>query len=70
MSEITIYTKPGCPYCARAKEHYRQKGIAFDEIDVYTVPGAREDAIAAAGGKAVVPVIVEKGRVKIGFDGW
>lgn len=69
MSEVTIYTKPGCPYCAAAKEHYGKAGIKFMEIDVYAVKGAKEKAIKLAGGEAIVPVIVEDGKVTVGFGG-
>jgi len=69
MSEVTIYTKTGCPYCDAAKEHYKKQGIAFDEFDVYKTAGAKEKAIKLSGGKAIVPIIVEKGSVKIGFNG-
>lgn len=69
MADVTIYTKPGCPYCASAKEHYRDKGIDFKEIDVYDVPGAKEKAIKLSGGQAIVPVIVEEGKVQVGFGG-
>jgi len=68
MPEVTIYTKPGCPYCASAKEHYKKQGIGFKEIDVYNVPGAKEKAIELAG-KAIVPVIIEDGKVQAGFGG-
>ena len=34
MNTVTMYTKPGCPYCAKAKDHYNGKGITFDEINV------------------------------------
>lgn len=69
MGEIKIYTKPGCPYCAAAKEHYAKEGIPFKEIDVYDVPGAKEEAIKLAGGQAMVPVIVKDGGVEVGFGG-
>jgi glutaredoxin 3 len=68
MSEVIIYTKPGCPYCDSAKEHYTKEGIPFKEIDVYDVPGAKEKAIELAG-KSIVPVIVEGDEVKVGFGG-
>lgn len=68
-TEMIIYTKPGCPYCAAAKEHYTKNGVAFKEIDVYDVPGAKEEAIKAAGGKSIVPVIIEDGKVTVGFGG-
>jgi len=34
MSDITIYTKDYCPYCARAKALLRATGADFTEIDV------------------------------------
>lgn len=69
MSEVTIYTKQGCPYCAAAKEHFAKEGIDYKEIDVFDVPGAKEEAIKLADGKAIVPVIVTDGVVEVGFGG-
>ena len=69
MPDVTIYTKPGCPYCAAAKEHFTKEGIAYKEIDVFDVPGAKEEAIKIAGGKAMVPVIINNGAVEVGFGG-
>jgi glutaredoxin 3 len=69
MPEVTIYTKKGCPYCAAAKEHYKNNGMDFKEINVFDVKGARDEAIRLAGGKAMVPVIVEDAKVQVGFGG-
>lgn len=69
MSEVTIYTKSDCPYCAAAKEHYKKQGVDFEEIDVYDVPGAKEKVIELSKGKPMVPVIIDKGEVQIGFGG-
>jgi glutaredoxin 3 len=69
MSEVTIYTKTGCPYCAAAKKHYTDQGTAFEEIDVHSVPGAKEKVGELSDGKNIVPIIVENGEVKIGFGG-
>ena len=30
---IVMYTKPGCPYCVKAREYYDGEGIAFTEHD-------------------------------------
>jgi glutaredoxin 3 len=32
MSQVTIYTKPYCPYCVRAVMLLEKKGVAFTEI--------------------------------------
>ena len=68
MSNVTIYTKVDCPYCAAAKKHYSDEGIAFDEVDIDT-PGAIDKVLEISGGQRIVPVIVENGEVKIGFGG-
>lgn len=66
--EVIIYTKPGCPYCAAAKEDFSSKGIAFVEHDVTADPGIKEEAIRIAG-EAKVPVIVKGEEVTVGFGG-
>jgi len=69
MSQVTIYTKEGCPYCAAAKKHYTDEGITFEEIDIYKTPGAQDKVTELARGQQIVPVIVEDGEVTIGFGG-
>ncbi|KAA3631440.1 MAG: glutaredoxin family protein [Calditrichaeota bacterium] len=69
MSEVTIYTKVGCPYCAAAKKHYNDNGIEFTEIDVHETTGAKDEVLKLSGGKSIVPVIVENGEVTLGFGG-
>lgn len=69
MSKVTIYTKVGCPYCAAAKKHYADQGIAFEEIDVHQTPGAKDKLNQLSDGKNIVPVIVEDGKVTVGFGG-
>jgi glutaredoxin len=65
-----IYTKPGCPYCAAAKQDLDARGITYDEIDVYTTPGAREQLAELTGGMNVVPVVIEEdGEVRIAAGG-
>jgi glutaredoxin 3 len=66
--EVVIYTKPGCPYCAAAKDDFRRRGIPFKELDVTSDPAIKEEAIAKAG-VASVPVIVKGEEVSVGFGG-
>lgn len=67
---ITMYTKPGCPYCAAARQDFMNRGVSFEEIDVYAVEGAREKLAGLTGGRLVVPVIVEEdGRVSVAPGG-
>ena len=69
MKQVTIYTKEGCPYCAAAKKHFGDQGVAFDEVDVPNTPGAKDKVIELSEGKNIVPIIVEDGRVTVGFGG-
>jgi glutaredoxin 3 len=57
MSDVTIYTTALCPYCVRAKEVLRSKGISFEEIDVGRSSELRQEMTARAGGKRTVPQI-------------
>lgn len=70
MSEITIYTKTGCPYCAAAKKHYTDTGKTFKEINIYDHPDAKETVLKLTDGVKIVPVIVGDGpEIKKGFGG-
>ena len=69
MTKVKIYTKVGCPHCAAAKDDLEKRGVPYVEIDVHSVPGAAEEALKLAGGKKIVPVIVENGNVSLGFCG-
>ncbi len=69
MAKVRIYTKVGCPHCAAAKDDLKRRGVAYEEIDVHTVPGAAEEALKLANGRKIVPIIVEHGKVTLGFEG-
>ncbi len=67
--QVVIFTKPGCPFCAAAKEDFRRRGVAFTEYNVLADHEARELMLSLNSGKRAVPTIVEGGRVKVGFNG-
>jgi glutaredoxin len=69
MSDVTIYTKEGCPYCAAAKKHYTEAGASFEEIDIHNTPGAMDKVLELSKGERIVPVIVDGEEVKLGFGG-
>lgn len=68
-AEVIIFTKPGCPYCAAAKKHYTDSGIPFDEVNVKESAANLEKALSISGGQRIVPVIVDHGKVQLGFGG-
>jgi glutaredoxin 3 len=68
MSEITLYTKSWCPYCASAKRLLAQKGASFIDIDIEARPEKRAEMIEKAGGRTTVPQIFLDGRHIGGSD--
>jgi glutaredoxin 3 len=49
MPQVTIYTKPFCPYCVRAVDLLEKKGVAFTEIEAAFDPEKRQEMIQRSG---------------------
>jgi glutaredoxin 3 len=70
MSDVVIYTKPGCPYCAKAKAWYAEQGVAFTEKNAQDNREYRREMFSFSDNDPTVPVIVEGGKLKqIGWEG-
>jgi len=65
---VIIYTKPGCPYCEKARQHYNSRGIAFDDRNAQDNPIYRKEMLSITRGDPTVPAIVENGILK--QSGW
>jgi glutaredoxin 3 len=57
MQSVTMYSSPFCSFCARAKRLLTDKGVAFDEIDVFTDMTRKNEMIERAAGRRTVPQI-------------
>ncbi len=57
MADITIYTKPFCPFCIRAVSLLEKKGVAFTEIEAAFDAAKRQEMLARSGGRATFPQI-------------
>jgi glutaredoxin 3 len=67
---LTIYTKPGCPYCEKAREFYTANGVSFEDKNAQDNLDYRKEMLKLTDGDPTVPVIVENGRLKqIGWEG-
>lgn len=67
---VTLYTKPGCPYCTAARNDLVARGVEYEEIDVTAAPGAEDRLAELTYGTMMVPVIVdEDGEVRIAAGG-
>lgn len=67
---LILYTKPGCPYCAKAREFYTAQGVSFEDRNAQDNQTYRREMLAYTDGDPTVPTIVEDGRLKqIGWEG-
>jgi glutaredoxin len=70
VDQITIYTKPGCPFSAAARDDLRRRGVEFTEYNVQDDPVALRRMLELNGNRRQVPTLVEGGRVTVGFNGY
>ena len=57
MPRIIVYSGPNCPYCERAKALLKKKSVSFEEINIRTDPGMREEMLQKSNGKKTIPQI-------------
>ena len=55
---IEMYATSWCPYCERARNLLRAKGVAFEEISLETHPEQREEMIRRSGRRSVPQVFI------------
>ncbi len=67
--KVVIYTKPGCPYCAAARQDLEERGVPYEEISTESNPKAVEEVMRLSNGKGIVPILVSGEDVKVGFGG-
>ena len=68
--KVTIYTKPGCPFCMAVKADLKFKGVAYTEYNVKADAQRLEEMLQLNGGQRKVPTIVDGERVTVGFAGY
>jgi len=54
---VTIYTKPFCPYCARALALLQEKGVEFTEIEAAWDSAKKQEMVQRSGGRMTFPQI-------------
>ena len=57
---VTVFTKPGCPYCAQAKALLQQAGLAFEEITLGH--GLTSSTLQAVAGASTTPQVFIGGQ--------
>ena len=66
MAEITVYSKPNCVRCEMAKRYLIDKGVKFEEIDVFK--DAEALAMLRDAGYSEMPVVDVNGEFHTGFQ--
>jgi glutaredoxin 3 len=64
---VKVYSTPVCPYCHTLKEFLKERGVAFEDIDVSKDDKIMDDMIQRSG-QMGVPVVEIDGQMIIGFD--
>lgn len=67
MAPVEIYTTRICPYCVRAKQLLKAKGVAYREISVDSQPQRRQEMMKKSGRRTVPQIWVGTTHVG-GFD--
>ncbi len=64
---IVMYSKSVCPFCTMAKQLLQSKGVEWQEINIETEAGRRDEMIARSGRMTVPQIFIGDSHVG-GFD--
>ncbi|MBC7475552.1 MAG: glutaredoxin 3 [Candidatus Sericytochromatia bacterium] len=58
MPKVIVYIKDYCPYCTKAKNLLKKKGVAFEEIDITHDTKLREYVFKESGQMTVPQIFI------------
>ncbi len=67
--KILIFGKNTWPFTIAAREAYAKEGREVDYVDVLTQADKLDAMLKYSKGKRKVPVIVDEGKILIGYNG-
>lgn len=59
---VTVYWRPGCPYCAALRRGLSRAGLPTAEVNIWADPEAAAIVRSIAGGNETVPTVVVAGN--------
>lgn len=68
--EVTVYLRPGCPFCDGLRLHLESIEVAYVARDVRADEHALAEMLRLNGGRRCVPTIVRGTEVIVGFGGY
>ncbi len=67
-NKITVYTMEFCPFCVRAKDLLKQRGLHFEEILLSMDDDASWDALEKKTGMKTMPQILHGEKLIGGYN--
>ncbi|BFM15961.1 glutathione peroxidase [Maricurvus nonylphenolicus] len=64
---VSLFTKPGCPHCTRAKQNLSDAGLDYEEIELGS-KGVSYSSLAAVTGRGTTPQVYVEGELVGGAD--
>ncbi|MCC3861804.1 glutaredoxin 3 [Pseudemcibacter aquimaris] len=68
MTDVVIYTRPGCGYCTMAKQLLGKKGKEFQEFNIWSSDEIKKEMEKRTNGAQTVPQIFIDGDLIGGCD--
>ncbi len=65
-AKVVLFGTESCPYCAKARAYFKEKGIAYADLDIGK-PGQARDEFAKLGGSGVPLLLIGDRRI-VGFN--
>ncbi len=65
--DVTVYSTDTCPWCTKAKDYLRSKGVSYKVVNVGLDRNGAMEMVRKSGQQGV-PVIDIDGTIIIGFD--
>jgi glutaredoxin len=65
---IVMYCTQWCTDCIQARAWLKERNLDYTEVDVYSVPGALEQAREWAGNRLITPTFNIDGTIVVDFD--
>ncbi len=54
---MTVFWRPGCPYCWRLRFKLRRAGVRVDEVNIWEDPAGAAFVRSITGGDETVPTV-------------
>ena len=69
IEKVLIFGQDLCPYTSKAREDFSRRKIPFEYVNVLQDDDGLQRMLELSKGRRQIPVIVDAGKVTIGFGG-